>query len=186
MKRKPPKRIAPKIAPSTRGAAAQTIIATLRKAARVVSIIALLIGLSAAILQHLPRISVIPSSSLDPSNPFATPFTVSNDGYLDVYNATIVCNLKYVKDANENTVVGPFPVYGQTTLARDLAPGFPVTVPCNFPSRGAAVLFEAPIATAKISISVQFRPAFLPWRRSRAYNFFMARDNQGQIHWFPE
>ena len=50
------------------------------------------VGVLLAIPPFLPWISVSTETTLDPTDPFATPFIVYNEGYLPIYNVRVVCH----------------------------------------------------------------------------------------------
>ena len=64
---------------------------------KLIGIIALPIGLIASLLAFASRVSVSPSSPLDPSDPFSTPFFISNDGLFAIYDVKFHCYFKKVK-----------------------------------------------------------------------------------------
>ena len=52
-----------------------------------------------------PRLSISSDATLDPSDPFATPFILHNDGYFSVYSAEIICKALYTYVASLNDLI---------------------------------------------------------------------------------
>lgn len=59
----------------------------------------------AGVLSLTPRLSVIATSALDPADPFSTPFTISNDGYLAIHSVTFRCAMRNVRDESNAKLV---------------------------------------------------------------------------------
>jgi hypothetical protein len=143
-------------------------------------------GIYVGILSALPRISVSPQSSLNPSDAFATPFGISNDGYLDLYDVKFACVLIEVDLVSGSKIVTPGP-YGDklggfttNSMAADvIEPTRKATITCPSP---------VPLAITKgdIIVSVSYRPEWLPFRRQKHIRFVTARAADGNLNWFEQ
>src|SRR5713226_10265571 len=82
-----------------------------------------------------PRISVSLSTPLNPANPFSTPFTASNDGYLSLYDVAFLCQLHRVRSdrfIELSSGEGRLQTTAETLVARKMSPGEKNDVPCIF------------------------------------------------------
>ncbi len=64
-------------------------------------------GIYIGTLNLLPKIAISALSSLNPSDPFATPFEISNVGYIDLYDVRFWCSYKDVEAANGSRILTP-------------------------------------------------------------------------------
>ena len=140
------------------------------------------------ILSVLPRISATPASTLDTTQPISsTPFTISNDGLLDIHNVQISCIYAHV-DSKYAQIDTPGP-YKEGKLGGFLVPDVsPVlessrkrTFDCFFP-----FIMQTPILHADIILVINFRQSFLPFRSQRTIRFVTAGGPDGTLHWFEE
>jgi hypothetical protein len=149
---------------------------------------ALILGVYASYVQLAPRISVSPSASLNPSDPFSTPFEVSNDGYLSIRDVQFLCRLTDVQAqppginlSFENIgVMGPDQFLGDKSQnIRDIGPGRQATTKCNL----SPIFPVMPIDRADISITVSYKPDYLWSPRSEDFRFVTVRSSDGQLRW---
>jgi hypothetical protein len=145
-------------------------------------------GIYIGTLNLLPKIAVSPLSSLNPSDPFATPFEISNVGYLNLYDVKFLCSYKDVESANGSKILTPGAdeetTGGFTTdslAAERLDRGRKATITCPFLFR-----FPAPISTADIRIVISFRPEWSVWKKHHVRRFTLAKDAAGQSRWFEQ
>jgi hypothetical protein len=64
-----------------------------------------ILGLVSGWVAMIPRVSVSQNQSLSPSDPFSTPFVVSNDGPLPLMNVRFYCAVSKVAAANQGSVI---------------------------------------------------------------------------------
>ncbi|MFY9854081.1 MAG: hypothetical protein WAK26_09420, partial [Terracidiphilus sp.] len=138
----------------------------------------------------LPRISVTPQSATNPDDPFATPFTVKNDGFLPLYDVKSECAIRQVQLLQINTpyvltVVEPkaygFRLIDPRFAASVLDPNSTIDMACPFQR-----VENKKVKNANIALIVSFRPSILPWLRQEKFYPFVTGTDQitGQIHWF--
>src|SRR5680860_12853 len=82
---------------------------------KIVVLAGVLIGLFGGVVQLYTRISISPQAPLSPSNIFTTPFIISNDGLLPIYDVGITCNFSGVID-----------IYGNVWVDNNYTPGYTV------------------------------------------------------------
>jgi hypothetical protein len=146
-----------------------------------VVVLSVIVGLIAALLTFLPRLSMSSSESLDPSTPFSTPFVVSNDGLLSINDVTCYCLIRRVVIADRGDItVSNNIVYSDSLPVPNLAPGEKTTVSCPplLPS-------EPRITRADMDIVLRFRPYGLPWYREKAFRFTTEIASDKRLHWYP-
>jgi hypothetical protein len=124
------------------------------------------------------RISIIPGASLAPNTPFATTFTLSNDGQFSLYSVEFQCIYNAV-----DIVQGPR-LQDMGGVVRDfdvpeVRANDKTTAICYFPDENAQ------IAQADISMAVTYRPEFLLWRTTRRFRFKTSRQADGKYQWLP-
>ena len=145
-------------------------------------------GIYIGALNLVPKFSISPLSSLNPSDPFATPFEISNNGYIDLYDVRFLCSYKDVESiygskiltpgADEETTGG----FTSDSLAVEhLDRGRKATITCPFP-----FVLPGPISKADIRIVISFRPEWLLWKKHHVNRFTMAKDAAGQFRWFEQ
>ncbi|SRR6266568_8607896 len=122
---------------------------------------ATLLGGFVSILTLSPRISVSQPSLPDSSNPFASRFVVSNDGWISLHDVKFSCATASVH-APVNITVNGGTWSSPELFATDLLPARKATVPCLVPMD-----FPNPISDADVAVIVSFRPDFLWWRQEQ-------------------
>jgi hypothetical protein len=137
-----------------------------------------ILGVLSVLHSYGARISVFPYSTLVPNDPFATPFIISNDGLLPVYNVQVTENLIYVEDAHgmraTNVQMGGIGNLGSLSSGRKTAISHYRYLP-----------FATPFKSASIAEIVSYR-AFLSFKRSDVtYKFIMVRNVSGECLWIP-
>jgi len=146
---------------------------------KIVSGIALLLGIIGTYYSFSPKLFVDSKESLDPSNIFATPFSIKNESLLSLYNVYVqILILK--AEAPES---GGASIHGTTTAGfiptiPKLKSGETTTVFVNFP-----ISFMTPIKDADVEIKVAYRPALLWFRKEKAFRFSTAKLGEGARHW---
>ena len=128
----------------------------------------------------LPKVSVSAAQLLDPQAPFSAPFIISNDGYLSIHDITFRCVVKYVEHKDGGRViVSPHGITSGQVIAT-IDPGEKSTVACPFP-----FFSQSPIIGADVEFVLKYRPDFVFWHREKRSRFGLAKDKDGQFHWFP-
>jgi hypothetical protein len=156
-----------------------TIAITWKLIVGTVSGVGLLLGLVTAILSLLPRLSVSNLESLDPDDPFSTPFVVSNDGVLGINDVVLSCILVRLESATQHWAVEGFRSVGYAPTIPRLDPGEQGTAPCN-----PAVGLKA--SAADIEVVVSYRPDYVPWKKERPFRFVTVSSKDGKLHWIPQ
>lgn len=144
--------------------------------------IALVVGFVAI---FYPRISVSPSSSLDPQSPLLTPFVISNDGNIDLTDIKYMLGMRNIKfvDGREFTGETNFTsrFTGPNNTIAKLSVGEKSTIlsPLQF-NPGGAVDF------ADVAIVVGFKPSFLPIKMEKVFRFITSKGNNGKLNWYAQ
>jgi hypothetical protein len=109
---------------------------------------------------------------LDPNNPLATPFTVSNDGYLPISNVDFICGIGHLDFANGSR----FEEFGMTTTEmheEQISPNEQATVRCDWMVSGS------PITSGDISIIIKLKPFLFPKQLNKSFRFVAVRNSAG-------
>lgn len=140
-------------------------------------------GLYVGILSVLPRVLVTPQESLEIHEPLATPFIVSNDGYLDVHSVTFDCNVDILEGFNGNVIQNSAMVApASISLLGDISAGGRATAFCGEPIGGQS---SEGFRRAHITVSVTFRPDFLPWTKIKTFRFLGLMEENKAVRWTP-
>lgn len=126
------------------------------------------------------KISVFPSGTIDPSNPFATPFILKNDSWLWINNVrpyrVIIHKVNnYSCNINTNLVVPPI---SQLTAGETTTFTLPVA---------ELEYTKAPINYLNIEIVVFYYAAFIPFYEKENHTRFVTiQSKDGKLQWTPK
>jgi hypothetical protein len=154
------------------------LVALLHSVWTAVGIFALLVTLAGAIV-FFPRLSISSDATLDPSDPFATPFILKNDGYFSVYSAEIICNT-VAKVGSMNLSILGLGFTSPDLINRYIGPDEPIEFMCPLRS-----MFPAPVTNAEIEIYIGFKATMFP--KSCTKKCFHAKtwkDEDDKLRWF--
>jgi len=136
-----------------------------------------ILGIASAIVNLLPKLSVSPSSSVDPHAAFGTIFNLKNDGIIGVHDVTFSFCPGTVYEPTTNTgVIGGKMAIGNWR-ADDLAPGDSVGLPFEQTYLGF------PNAQVDAVFVISFRPGWWPWTREQRFRFTSERSTDGTWQW---
>jgi hypothetical protein len=141
-------------------------------------------GLLVTLLEGYPWISIHENTSLDPSNPYAQMFSISNEGYVPLTSISVGC---YPDFTASNGVVSQDNEFNADNVADYLGHGDQVTVPCFRIPQFFRVTSGASFPNGS-TLRVQVRYAFyhlnLPrLRRTQSFRFRSVTANDGSQHW---
>jgi hypothetical protein len=162
-------------------------------------VLSVLLGIAGTIYGLSPKISVQSHGSLDPNDPFSTPFIITNEGTLPIHNVSsnyMVNNIKGVGVGEEEKICDTCPKilgiggFGSedtepiaTIEAGEKTPLFVGAMKLTKPNGG---VIDTAIATnAEIVITVKYRPDWIPWRQERQWKFMSTANVEGQLVWVP-
>lgn len=136
-----------------------------------------LIGLLVGIVSLQPSVSVNPDTSLNPQSAFATPFSVCNDSLFSIHNVSIDYAVNRI-EAEKNVRFDTFTVLEpERPIIPELRPKETSSVKINFPFGNKPVFCD-------VSIEVNYRPAFVWWKKEQTFRFITATNFEGQIIWY--
>jgi hypothetical protein len=178
----------------------QSINARKKLRRAITSVWSIIVGLSvlmtiiATVYAFSTKVSVTPEVTSDVSDPFRSPFILSNDSYLPITDVTFSCNAnniqpdEFVDDFPKGTD-GQTPHLGSWTLkpgegykADYLAAGEKRTFECL----SIAGLLKRKITSATIEINVGYRPVWILWKQERSFRFDTQRNKDGILIWLPQ
>jgi hypothetical protein len=138
--------------------------------------------LGAYALLH-PHVSVEPSISLNPVDPYSTQFTVKNENHVfDVRNIHCVCWPRKMASGNGFSVVSPGPLANVQHTIPTLDPGSSSTVDC--PSIiGGVGAWSGEVLDAELEIVVSYKQSWWPLGITERNAFTAKRDSQRGVHW---
>jgi hypothetical protein len=152
-----------------------------KKLLSLLTYIGLILSIVSAIYFFLPKIKIYTGDSLDPSNPFKTPFIIENQTVLPIYDIEFICGIRDVKAEKQNVT---FQNLG-TSFASDPIPillgNESTTTFCAFPFKT-----REPITSADIEIIVKYKPTFFWKQTSLSMRFNALQNIDGNLFWFPK
>jgi hypothetical protein len=153
-----------------------------------ISALLLLLGSFVSVLELLPKISVSVSDT-DPTRPFLSSFTITNEGYLPLHHVSVGLGIKQIDLGNMRTFSGP-PDFGATFFRSDkwidhtLEPQemFSITPDdfLQFPNQ------KGTPESADIAVVVSYKAWAIPIPRKHLFRFQTRKLGTGEIHWFSQ
>ena len=143
-----------------------------------------LLGILSAIYTFLPKISITPTSTLDPSNPFQTPFVLVNESPLPLNSVGVgILVVELVDDAGNQML--------KNVKLRAADPHFG-GIPTHLkPRQKVPIGLENYIAhmsgvkTVILQMEVHYKPMFYPKSIDETFKFKALKSTWGEMIWFP-
>lgn len=140
--------------------------------------VASLLGTVITVYLLPPNVSISAAGYI-PRNELATPFLVTNNGPLPIYDVTPTCFVERLTDTGGTTLT-----LGRTStgrIAKTLSSGEHTTVACTGFFRT-----DHQITLIDVSIAVSCWTWLRPWHHEiRRQRFSARRGDDGAIHWYP-
>jgi hypothetical protein len=137
-----------------------------------------ILGIAGFFLNFAPKLSVQISDSLDPSNPMATVFVLTNQGYLPIHDVVAACGA--AKLSTPKITIDSAPDARMVlpgSQAEILSAGHNLTLPCGH-------LFGTHEAIrAEITIIVEYRPDWVWWHRTERFPWKAEKRADGTWTW---
>ncbi len=130
-----------------------------------------------------PHVSVEPSFSLSPVNPYLTQFLMKNENLIfDVREVRCVCWPRRMESANNFSVLSLGPLQNVQHTIPVLGPGSSSTVDCP-PVIGGVGAWSGEVADAELEIVASYKQSWWPWSVTERNAFASRRDSQRGVHW---
>lgn len=129
------------------------------------------------LLSYLPRISVVPSFSLDNRNPMGTVFTLTNEGWFTVHAVKFGCLFNSIESQDGRFQITNIEFVAEPSSLGDIAPGGYMTIPCN------RTVEMATKPGTEMTVDISYRPTFVWWRKRERFPFKGELSEDGQWHW---
>lgn len=130
-----------------------------------------------------PHVSVEPSLSLNPVDPYTTQFTVKNESSsFDAHDIDCVCWPRRMESGNGFSVISLAPLPKVHHEIKFLASGASSTVDCP-PVIGGIGRWTGRVVDAELEIEVSYRQSWWPLKVSERFPFSAVTDAQGAVHW---
>lgn len=142
------------------------------------AIVSFSITLAGLLFLLYPRVSVYPGESLDPYDPFQTPFIIKNDGYVPLLNIEYVLGIEKI----ENIWGGGIQTLGLSRSNSEipkLSPNKSSTIIMNllkFPPKS--------VKYAEIYVIIKYRPYLIPFTFTEIVRFKADIKTSGEYVWF--
>ncbi len=139
-----------------------------------------IVGFVLSVLTFFPRLTVNNLPAIDPDKPFSTPFIVSNDGYLPLYNVKFMVAVNsLVTHTYHFDGIG----FGLFLDAGDSAAIFYPTEKYSLYLGRYIQAYPRGIREADIAIQIEYRPMFYWGRRWKMYRFVAQPGPDGRLYW---
>jgi hypothetical protein len=127
-----------------------------------------------------PRLSISSDATLDPSDPFATPFVLRNDGYFSVYEVKAACSIDITVGAGgiqmDNGVALTSIGLNTTEIVADGTWAF--MCPAGWGN-------SVPITKSDLRIFISYSARLVPKRWTyKCFRYVTKADRDGKLHWF--
>jgi len=139
-----------------------------------------LITLGGFLFVVYPRLSISPGESLDPYEPFSTPFVIKNDGYLPLFNVNYSVTINKMEDINHNQ----FENVTATVISKN--------IPKISPNKSTAIFIDRNVHVppkfikyAEIDINVTYKPYIIPYTFTENVRFKMTIKTNNEYFWLP-
>jgi len=139
-----------------------------------------------AYLVFTSDVTITPRVRLDPSDPFSTLFTVTNEGAFPIENVTFSCHLNYVEIRNYMVATRDQDALVDPNREPEIEGRKSQDVVCIFGVLGGVRIITPPNGpapdyhAADITLTVSYRPYF--WKRTTQSQRFVAlTDGHGKI-----
>ncbi len=122
------------------------------------------------------RVWLSPSISINPNDPFATRFEVSNTGSFSVYNVHINAEISGTMSTNTFDKMG---FSAKPDIIPELEPG-------QHPVQWVPIIMNIPLNEKDkydLRLEITFRPSFVWWHRTLHQRFITIRSTNGQFRW---
>ena len=151
---------------------------TLKEVVKWISIAVLICTLLSGAMTFAPILTVDAGAPKDPSNPFSSPFIVSNNMLVPLFGVTVVCR-------EEGKFEGGGTFDNKTDSSEEtlpiMAPHRKVTAPCH---RGFTI--NVPLESAVVTVAVSYSPFLWPFKLSAIRQFKAEVNADKKITWLPQ
>jgi hypothetical protein len=145
----------------------------------ILAVVSAILGVTGFVLSTRSKLAVDVSGSLNPTNPLAAVFYVSNEGALPVHDVAATCGSVNAA-APKIRIIGPGERVAPESYAKILSPGHKLTLPC-----GHATGFTAftNLTEAEIVIRVHYRPDWCPRTKTATFPWKAEKSQTGEWIW---
>ena len=152
---------------------------TLKEVVKWISIAVLICTLLSGAMTFAPILTVEAGAPGDPSNPFSSPFIVSNSMIVPLFGVTIACKYHDVEleggGTLDNTAAGSEETFSM------MAPHQKTTAPCP-----KEINMTAPLKSGIVTIAVNFSPFLWPFKTSTTRKFKAEITPDNKTTWLPQ
>jgi hypothetical protein len=130
-----------------------------------------------------PHLSVEPSLSLNPADPYTTQFTVKNENSIfETHDIHCVCWPRKMASGNGFSVLSLGPLANVQHTIPTLTPGSSSTVDCPSVIGGVGA-WSGEVLDAELEIVVSYKQSWWPLGITDRNAFTAKRDSQHGVHW---
>jgi hypothetical protein len=142
--------------------------------------VAAILSFVATVYFFFPKVQIIPYTTLNPSNPFSTPFQVVNKSEFSIYSVELSCAFSNVESSESNSILSGFRTINSGSTIKEVKSDESASNFCAFPFN-----FKSPISSADFEVCVKYRPSFWPIRLDKCFRFSTSKTVDGNLIWLP-
>jgi hypothetical protein len=140
-----------------------------------------LISIGGFLFVVYPRLSISPGESLDPYEPFSTPFVIKNDGYLSLFNI------------NYSVTINKMEGVGHSQFTNTMVTVISKSIPKLSPNKSTTIFIDKNVNIppkyvkyAEININVTYKPYnIIPYALTENIGFKTKIKTNNEYLWLP-
>ncbi len=136
-------------------------------------------SLYVGIVSMLPLVAVEPQDPLSKEQPLSVPIRVINSGYLGINSAKLTCLVDRAESANHSIMTNVLAHEPVNLQLGDVGRGGYASTGCAIPMG-----FSGPFAGGHMTLTLEFRPDFSPFRMRRTFHLTGLSDESSRARWF--
>jgi hypothetical protein len=144
--------------------------------------VGIILGLVGTYYLFRTKLTIEPDATLDPKNPLVTPFRITNDGVLSIYDVDRSCDIRLIKASNITVsnvnVINAVPKIPKLRTGEQTS----LTIP-SFPNRVIPIVPTLPFENVDVEIVVKYKTLFRLQREIRS-RFDVMVLSDGSYQWF--
>jgi hypothetical protein len=156
---------------------------TVRQVWGTILAVATLIGVPAALLTLLPRITVTPSDPVDPANSLSASFTIANNNFIPLRHVTAYVSVGQIVSTGHDLDPSFIPGF-KNRLFLDRWQNHYLGVDEKFTITPNDIIHKDQASDADIAIAVEYHVWILPWSNEKTFRFRTERQSDGKVYWY--
>jgi hypothetical protein len=146
---------------------------------KILAIFSLILSIILAYYTFSPKLSIDSRESINPMDPFATPFTIKNESLLAIYSIEPSVFIRNIRSGTSE--MSHSSIFQIVPEIPEIAPGEIATFFIPFPVKDVF----SQITSADIEIIIMYRPTLLPFKLKIHKRFMTVKAQDNSLRWIP-